>query len=115
MNKKRIENEKYIVDEMIKLYCHKKHHSKKNDLCLECQNLVSYCHYRLSLCHFKENKTFCSNCKIHCYIKENREKIKKVMSFSGPRMLIYHPIIAMKHVIETKTEKRRLKKDERRK
>lgn len=112
MDKNRIEKEKYVVDEMIKLYCHKKHHTLKDELCNDCKNLSNYCHYRLSLCPFKDNKTFCSNCKIHCYQKEYREKIKKVMSFSGPRMIFFHPIIACKHLIETKNERRRIKKHE---
>ncbi len=28
-----------------------------------------------------------------------KEKIKTVMRFSGPRMLIYHPIMAIRHLI----------------
>ena len=115
MKKTEIEKESYIVDEMIALYCHKNHHGKKDELCSDCKELMEYCHYRLSLCPFKENKTFCNNCKIHCYNKEHRERIRKVMRFSGPRMLFHHPVLAMKHVIETKKEKRRLEKNEKRK
>ena len=40
-----------------------------------------------------------------------RAKIKQVMRYSGPRMIFSHPIIAMKHVIETKREKKRLQKE----
>ena len=29
------------------------------------------------------------------------EQIRKVMRFSGPRMLLYHPITAIKHIIDT--------------
>ena len=57
-----------------------------------------------------ETKTFCFNCRIHCYKPEMREKIRSVMRFSGPRMLLYHPIMAIRHVIETKKEKHRLEK-----
>ena len=32
-------------------------------------------------------------------------KIKEVMKFSGPRMLIYHPVIAIRHLIEDKKYK----------
>lgn len=35
-----------------------------------------------------------------------REKIRKVMRYSGPRMILYHPITAIRHVIENKKEKR---------
>ena len=53
-------------------------------------------------------KTFCSNCKVHCYKEEMKEKIKIVMRYSGPRMLFYHPVMALKHVILSKKEKKEL-------
>ena len=37
-----------------------------------------------------------------------REKIRQVMRFSGPRMILKHPIMAMRHVISSKREKRQL-------
>ena len=54
-----------------------------------------------------ETKTFCSNCRAHCYRSEMREEIRKVMHFSGPRMIFYHPA-AIRHVIEAQKERRRL-------
>ena len=32
------------------------------------------------------------------------------MRFSGPRMIFSHPITAVKHIIKTKKEKKRLEK-----
>ncbi len=58
-----------------------------------------------------ETKTFCSNCRVHCYKPEMRERIRQVMRFSGPRMLFVHPVQAVRHVIETKKEKRRLERE----
>ena len=40
-----------------------------------------------------------------------REKIRQVMRFSGPRMIFHHPLMALRHVIETKKEKRRLENE----
>ena len=37
-----------------------------------------------------------------------KEKIRLVMRYSGPRMITDHPVIAMKHLIETKKEKKRM-------
>jgi len=37
-----------------------------------------------------------------------REKIREVMRFSGPRMLFHHPIAAIRHVVESKKEKKKL-------
>ena len=106
------EREKATVSEMIALYCKKQHHTK-NGLCQECSELNAYARLRSDKCPFMETKTFCSNCKVHCYKPEMREKIRQVMRFSGPRMIFTHPVMALRHVIESKREKRRLEKDER--
>ena len=102
----KIEKEKNISFLMIDLYCRKNHKSKKY-ICDECKELKEYVNLRLDKCPFGENKTFCSNCKIHCYKADMREKIRNVMRYSGPRMIFYHPILAIKHVIESKKEKKK--------
>lgn len=105
------EREKETVSEMIALYCRKQHKSKMG-LCPECAALKEYACLRSDKCPFMETKTFCSNCKVHCYKPQMREEIRNVMRFSGPRMLFTHPIMAVRHVIESKKEKRRLEKNE---
>ena len=104
---KKSEKEKRVVTLMIRLYC-KKRHGTKTGLCPECMALAEYAFERSDMCPFMENKTFCSNCKVHCYKPEMREKIREVMRFSGKRMLFYRPVTAVRHLIETKKEKRRL-------
>ena len=103
------EREKKMVSQMIALYCKKNHHTK-GSLCPECAQLEAYARNRSDKCPFMETKTFCSNCKVHCYKPEMREKIRKVMRFSGPRMVFHHPTAAIRHVIETKKEKKRMEK-----
>lgn len=103
------EREKAMVSEMIFLYC-KKRHGTQRGLCPECAALKSYAWQRSDRCPFMETKTFCSNCKVHCYAPEMGEKIREVMRFSGPRMLLHHPVAAVRHMIETKKEKRRLER-----
>ena len=88
---------------MIAIYC-KKNHGTKGVLCPECTELEVYARQRSDKCPFMETKTFCSNCKVHCYQPEMREKIRAVMRFSGPRMLFVHPVMAIRHVIERKTK-----------
>ena len=101
------EREKAMVGEMIDLYCRRNRGTKKGALCESCRALKEYARSRSDHCPFMETKTFCSNCKVHCYRPEMREKIRAVMRFSGPRMLFYHPGPALRHVIETKREQRR--------
>ena len=94
----RIEQEKKIVNAMIKVYCRRKHHCKT--LCPECQDLAEYANKRLTHCKHGENKSFCSACPTHCYAPQYKEKIRAVMRFSGPWMLLYHPIMAIKHLFQ---------------
>ena len=101
------EREKQVVSQMIALYCRKKHGGKKQ-LCPACAALDRYARQRSDRCPFMETKTFCSNCRVHCYRPDMREQIRQVMRFSGPRMLCCHPVIATRHVIETQREKRKL-------
>jgi hypothetical protein len=103
------EREKMLVSQMIAIYCKKQHHTK-GTLCPECAELRAYATQRSDKCPFMESKTFCSNCKVHCYKPDMREKIREVMRFSGPRMIFHHPITAIRHVIESTKEKRRMEK-----
>ena len=93
------EKEKQVVSLMIRLYCKKKHAAKDGPLCEECAALSEYAQSRIDRCPFMESKTFCSKCEVHCYKAEMREKIRQVMRFSGPRMMLYHPVMAVKHLL----------------
>ena len=108
LDKKRAD-EKLLVSEMIALYCRKQHKTPKGQLCPACQELQDYALARIDKYPFMETKTFCSACKVHCYKPEMREKIRAVMRFSGPRMLLYHPILAIWHLICSMREKRKAK------
>ncbi len=112
MNKvlRKRESEQRLVGEMIALYCRKQHGTGHGQLCEACTKLKEYAVQRSEKCPFMENKSFCSNCKVHCYKPEMREKIRSVMRFSGPRMIFHHPVAAIHHVLSTKMEKRRMEK-----
>lgn len=96
----RIEREKKTIELMINIYCRKKHNNKRKELCEECNELLEYAHKRLSYCKFGENKSTCGKCPIHCYKKDMKVKIKEVMKFSGPRLIIYNPIELFKHMLD---------------
>lgn len=91
----RIQWEKKVVSQMIRIYCRGKKH--ETDCCQECSELEAYAHGRLDFCPFGEKKPFCSKCSVHCYAPERREQIRQVMSYAGPRMLIYSPWMAIRH------------------
>lgn len=61
----------------------------RNDVCLcgECAALVDYALEKLRKCPL-DPKPSCKHCRIHCYSKEYRGKIRQVMAFSGKRLIL---------------------------
>jgi len=94
----RMKRERITIEKMIRLYC--RAHHQTDDLCQDCQNLLAYAWLRLQHCPFQENKTTCGNCAIHCYKRTMRDKVRTVMGWAGPRMIRYHPILAIGHLID---------------
>lgn len=92
----RIEKEKQTVKQMIFFYC--RHKEGNKEICAACSKLLEYALERLSKCPFGEEKKTCRLCKTHCYNPKMKEHIREVMRYAGPRMMIYHPIIALKHL-----------------
>lgn len=82
---------------MIGLYCRRKEGNR--ELCAECSRLLEYARARLERCPFGENKGCCRDCAVHCYSPEMRERIRAVMRFAGPRMILAHPIAALRHLL----------------
>lgn len=104
------EKEIELVRLMVGIYCHGNHDENRGTLCPQCAVLADYACTRVQHCPHMETKTFCAQCKTHCYKPEMREKIRAVMRYAGPRMLFYHPGIALRHVVQTLREKRQITK-----
>lgn len=66
------------------------------------EEMKNYAKKRLEHCPHGENKPTCKNCTIHCYQTKYRNQMKKIMRFSGPRIMLYHPILALKHYLNRK-------------
>jgi hypothetical protein len=96
-NHGRLATEWKTVDAMIRLYCRQQHGG--HTPCAECQNLLDYAHTRLERCQFGEDKPTCAKCPVHCYGRHQREQIRDVMRYAGPRMLWHHPLLSLRHWI----------------
>lgn len=81
-----------IVWQMIDIY-YKGNPSENYDK----DKLKSYVKKRLEACPHGDDKPFCSTCKIHCYDKNHRKLIKKVMKYAGPRMIFLRPKALLAH------------------
>ncbi len=96
----RLTREWRTVAAMIHLYC-RHHHSTCHGLCPECGNLLEYATARLQRCRFGGEKPTCAKCPVHCYSTEKRARIKEVMRFAGPRMLWAHPLLSLRHWVDS--------------
>jgi len=97
-----LEREKETIKRMVEIYCWKKHGSRRGELCPECSKLLNYAFQRLDLCPFGEGKPTCKKCPVHCYRPDMRERVREVMKFSGPRLIIYDPFGWLFHEIKDK-------------
>ena len=99
MKKHRLDREKRTIEAMIDIYC-RGNHKRTSELCGECRQLLEYAFKRLEKCPFKENKPACGKCPVHCYRPAMREQVRKVMRYSGPRMMLHHPLQAVLHLLD---------------
>jgi hypothetical protein len=81
---------------MVRCYC-QDHHETTAGLCLECRGLLDYATLRLDRCRFGAGKPICAHCPVHCYQRNQRDQVKTVMRYAGPRMLGRHPILSLRH------------------
>ena len=96
----RLERERKTIEEMGRLYCREVHGTPKDRLCSECSSLLDYAFQRLQRCPFQERKSTCAKCTVHCYKPVMREKVRVMMRYAGPRMLLYHPVLAVLHLLD---------------
>ena len=78
----RIERDKATVRRMIELYCRRK--LGLPGIVGEYAELADYAMRRLERCRFGEDK---------------RTQIRRIMRWAGPRMLIYAPLEALRHLL----------------
>lgn len=89
-----------IIQTMVGLYCRGNRHEIGAPLCTDCAALLAYATRRLERCVFGDAKPTCANCVVHCYGAGMRERIRVVMRWAGPRMMVRHPIMAIAHLID---------------
>lgn len=92
-----IEKEKRIVRRMIELYC--RHHLNAEVIPAELSALADYCDRRLDHCRWGDSKPACKRCPHHCYAPQQREQIRQVMRWVGPRMIVFGPLDYFRHLL----------------
>lgn len=101
----RLRSEAKTISAMIHIYCNAHHSHQARDasgLCEACKAFEAYALKRLACCPYQDNKPVCQKCKIHCYRPAERELAREIMRYSGPRLIVRHPILALKHVLDSR-------------
>lgn len=61
---------------------------KPVELCADCSCFVQYATLKRFKCPLEAEKPSCKHCRIHCYAPEQRALVKKIMAWSGRRMIM---------------------------
>ena len=83
---------------MAHIYC-RDHHGSGADLCGECLSFIRFAEFRLAKCPYGQTKPTCKRCPIHCYRRDMKDLARSIMTYSGPRMLVKHPYLAIRHLL----------------
>ena len=110
---RRLRREQRTVEVMVRMYCQDHHGGKidrtsgkgslAKDLCPDCALLVDYSYSRVAACRYKERKPTCVRCTTHCFRRSEREQIRTVMRYAGPRMTLRHPYLAIQHLLDRRS------------
>ena len=97
-NSKKVDRSVKAFNIMVEIYC-KNHHRCDDGVCEICSDLISHtlCNYKK--CRFLPNKQPCSLCPANCYKPEMRAQIRKVMRYSGLRLFLTNPFLAIEHIL----------------
>lgn len=86
------------VSAMVAIYC-RDHHQQTTGLCQQCRALLNYAETKLDRCPYGQSKPTCNKCPIHCYKPEQKQQMKQIMRYAGPRMLLPHPWLSIRHLL----------------
>lgn len=91
------EQELKTVTDMISIYCRDVHKTDGGTLCPECEELLDYVEKRVNNCPRIGEQTLCSECSTHCFAPNRRQKMQEIMRYSGPKMMLRSPVMALRH------------------
>ena len=99
----RLKREMQTLMCMTRIYCDDHHEGEPRSgqgMCEECLALMNYAHKRLEKCPYGDEKPTCHNCPVHCYKVSQRERVREIMRYAGPRMTLKHPVRALTHLYD---------------
>jgi hypothetical protein len=89
-----------LIGKFVEVYCAGKHYDAKRtpvalpeglgerNLCPECRSFLEYAVTKRLKCPLEAEKPTCKHCRIHCYDRPRREKVREIMSYAGWRLML---------------------------
>lgn len=89
-----------LLGKFVEVYCTSRHSSVEHltvtlpeglgsrVICPECAGFLEYAIIKRVKCPLVDEKPSCKHCRVHCYDKPRREKVKEIMSYSGRRLML---------------------------
>ena len=89
-----------LIGKFVEVYCAGKHHAAERvtitlpadlgerSICQECGSFLEYAVAKRLKCPLEAEKPTCKHCRIHCYDKPRREKVREIMSYAGRKLMI---------------------------
>jgi MinD superfamily P-loop ATPase len=97
---KHLDRELLTITRMVEIYCSAHHGDSDCMPCEECSEFLDYAAVRLKKCPYGVDKPTCAKCPIHCYKPARKAQAGKIMRYSGPRMLLHHPLLVIAHKLD---------------
>lgn len=89
-----------LLGKFVEVYCSGKHPGDEKgamilpedlgerQLCAECSAFLEYAIAKRLKCPLEDEKPSCKKCRIHCYDKVRREKVREIMAYAGRRLIV---------------------------
>ena len=89
-----------LIGKFVEVYCAGKHRDAERspialptglgecNLCPECASFLEYSVSKRLKCPLEAEKPSCKHCRIHCYGKDQREKMREIMAYAGRKLMM---------------------------
>ncbi len=99
--KNNVPKEKQHIKKSFLAYCHKNHGTNDDKLCPKCTALLASVMVKMNKCMYGVTKPICDRCDKSCFGAAQTKEFLKIMKSSSRFMMFRHPIMALKHKLQS--------------
>lgn len=99
-NADRIQRDLRTLQAIGSIYCRAHHADRpKNSagMCAECSATISFTHDRAANCP-NNHQGNCQDCAIKCNRGNQQQRIRAIMAYAAPRMMVRHPLMTLEYL-----------------